>query len=227
MSQKNVYPIQCPQCGSQQDEELYDSIDVADDPGLKKDLMENKLNAVGCKSCQHSFRIDKNLLYNDPARNLMIYLKPTPIDQHQEAEEEFRVVLQDLEDALPEGKPMPDVDLVLSRVELVERIFLRESGLNHRVIEYVKYMIYTQNLDQIMPEDKNLLFNAQDGTDEQLCFVVQDAASHKLESLLHYQREGYDTVLELLEQDGENSLVAQLFPGPYMSARAYLMGDEI
>lgn len=227
MSQKNTYPIRCPQCEGQQDEELYDSIDISADPSLKALLLENKVNVVTCVGCGHQFRVDKNLLYNDPNRKLMIYLKPTQVDQHSEAEDEFRSVIQDLELSLPEENHLPNVELVLSRIELVERIFIHEAELNQRVVEYVKYMIYTQNLDQLMPEEKALLFNAQDSTDEELCFVLQDVQSQKLESVLQYKRQGYDSVLELLEQDGENSLVAQLFPGPYISARAYLMGEEI
>lgn len=227
MIQQNSYPIQCPQCKAQQDEDLYDSIDVAEDPNLRTLLLENRINLVSCQKCKHQFRIDKNLLYTDPKLSLMVYLMPTSIDDHREAEENFEKVLEDLYGALPPEQKMPKVDLVLSRVELVETIFLAETGLDRRAAEYVKYMIYTQNLDQLMPEEKALLFNAQDSNDENLVFVVQDVSSQKLESVLQYKREGYDMVMELLEQDGENSLVAQLFPGAYISARAYLMNEEI
>jgi hypothetical protein len=136
-------------------------------------------------------------------------------------------VLEELRAIVPEGNDFPDVDLVISRVELVERVFSREADLNPRVLEYVKYLIYTQNLDQFMPEEKILLLNVQDCTEEHLSFVVQDAETRKLETMLQYSREAYDSLLELHEQDREHSLVAQLFPGPYMSARAYLIEDEV
>jgi len=227
MAQTNTYSIRCPECGAQQDEMLYDSLDVTQEPALRRLLLENKLNVVACGSCGHSFRVDKNLLYHDAGHGWMVYLHPEKVENHRQAEEEFRGVLEDLRAVLPEGRELPEVDLVLSRVDLVERIFAREADLVPRVLEYVKYLIYTQNLDQFMPEEKVLLLNAQGCDAEHLSFVVQDLETRKLETMLQYQREAYESLLELYEQDREHSLVAQLFPGPYISARAYLIEDEV
>lgn len=227
MAQTNLYPIRCPSCGAQQDENLYDSIDVGKEPDLRRQLLENKLNAVTCNQCSNSFRIDKNLLYHDSREGWMIYLNPHSTENSDQAISEFRDVLEDLTSVLPTGQSLPDVDLVLSRIELVERIFVREAGLHPKVVEYVKYIIYTQNLDQFMPEEKAILLNGQECNEEQLCFVVQDVETHKLETLLHYKRETYNNLVELLIEDDETSMVNQLFPGPYVSARAYLMQDEV
>jgi len=227
MSQTNVYPIHCPQCKAQQDEVLYDSLEVNSEPELRKRLLENKINRVNCASCGFDFVVDKQLLYHDGEGGWMIYLSPNPPEQAKQAEEEFAAVLKDLRAMAPNDSNFPEVDLVLSRIEMVERIFVREANLNPRVIEYVKYLIYTQNLDQFMPETHALLINGQECTEEQLCFVVQDVASKKLESLLHYKRESYEDLLELWVQDGELSLMHQLFPGPYLSARGYLIQDEV
>jgi len=227
MAQTSTYPIQCPECKSQQDEVLYDSIDVGKEPELRKQLIENKLNRVKCTSCHFEFYVDKNLLYNDSRGGWMIYLTPHAIEDSETAIAEFDKVLEDMSGLLPSGKSLPPIDLVLSRIELVERIFVREAGLDPRVIEYVKYLIYTQNLDKYMPENSALLVNGQECNEENLCFVVQDVETRKLESLLHYKRETYEDLVELLAQDGELSLVQQLFPGPYTSARSYLIQDEV
>ncbi len=227
MAQTNTYSIRCPQCSAQQDEILYDGIEVTSEPALRRMLLENKLNLVTCASCGYAFRVDKNLLYHDEAHGWMVYLHPARMEEHRQAEEQFRTVLDDLRAVLPSGRDLPEVDLVISRVELVERVFAREAGLDPRVLEYVKYLIYTQNLDQFMPEEKVLLLNAQDCNDEQLCFVVQDVETRKLETVLQYQREAYDSLLEIHQQDLGHSLVSQLFPGPYISARAYLVEDEV
>lgn len=227
MAQTSTYPIQCPECKSQQDEVLYDSIDVGKEPELRKQLIENRLNRVKCNACAYEFYVDKNLLYNDSREGWMIFLNPHPIDKADTAISEFDKVIQDMKDLLRSDDEMPEVDLVLSRIELVERIFVREAGLDPRVIEYVKYLIYTQNLDKFMPENYALLLNGQECNEENLCFVLQDVETRKLESLLHYKRETYDDLVDLLIQDGELSLIQQLFPGPYSSARAYLVQDEI
>jgi len=227
MAQTSTYPIQCPECKSQQDEVLYDSLDVGKEPDLRKRLIENRLNRVKCNACSYEFYVDKNVLYNDSKEGWMIFLNPHPLDKSKDAINEFDKVLKDMKDLLPSDEKMPEVDLVLSRIELVERIFVREANLDPRVIEYVKYLIYTQNLDKFMPEGYALLLNGQECDQENLCFVLQDVETKKLESLLHYKRETYESLVDLLAQDGELSLVNQLFPGPYSSARSYLIQDEI
>jgi hypothetical protein len=227
MSQSNTYPIQCPECKGQQDEVLYDSLDVGSEPELRKQLIENRLNAVTCASCGAVFRVDKNLLYHDSTAGWMIYLQPGDPEHPREAVDAFDSVLRDLQGVMPSGSKFPEVDLVLTRIELVERVFVREAGLDPKVLEYVKYLVYTQNLDQFMPETHELLFNGQESTEENLCFVVKNVQDGKLETLLQYKRETYDSLMELFVQDGELSLVHQLFPGPYVSARSYLMQDEV
>lgn len=227
MAQTATYPIACPECKSQQDEVLYDSIDVANEPELRKQLLEHKLNRVSCASCNFSFHVEKPLLYDDSDGGWMIYLQPARIEEAEAAIAEFDQVLKDLSGLLPANEQLPPVDLVLSRIELMERIFVREAGLDPGVLEYAKYLVYTQNLDSFMPETHALLLNGPECNEEHLCFVVQNTDTRQLETLLHYQRDTYDSLVELDLQEGDQSLVRQLFPGPYISARSYLMQDEI
>jgi len=227
MAQSTSYPIRCPQCKGQQDEVLYDSIDVGKEPELRKSLIEHRLNAVTCASCGMTFRVDKNLLYHDSQAGWMIYWQPGDPEHPEATVRDFDQVLDDMRSVLPSGQELPEVDLVLTRMELVERIFVREAGLNPKVVEYAKYLIYTQNLDQFMPETHEILFNGQESDEEHLAFVVKNREDGKLETLLQYKRDTYQSLLELLIQEREVSLVNQLFPGPYASARSYLMQDEI
>ena len=225
MSQKHTYSIRCPKCGKEQKIDLYESINVQATPELKTKLMANELNVLTCDDCKLSFRVDKPLLYNDPAHHVMIYLIPMDEQVFDEGEREFADSLQRLTGLLPEGIDTPDVCLVFSRSELVERIFLFDAGLDERIIEYIKYMIYTNNLEKLNPKEKNLLFDAEDSTDEKLCFVVQDAPSRRLESLLHYDRKTYDALAEMFDEDEQTATLLELFPGPHVSARALFLKE--
>ena len=71
--------------------------------------------------------------------------------------------------------------------------------------------------------EKNLLFNAQDSTPENLCFVVQDVASRKLERLLYYNRKAYEELCAMFSGAEQAQALRKLFPGPYVSARAVLL----
>ena len=225
MSQKSAYKITCPKCGHEQPVELYEAVNVQEEPELKLQLMANELNAVACEKCKLSFRVDKPLLYSDPKQGLMVYLIPLSEDNFTDGERQFTESLQKLNSALPDGVEAPDVSLVFNRAELVERIFLFEAGLNERIIEYVKYLIYSKNLDKVDPMKKNLLFNVEDSNDESLCFVVQDAESKQLEAMLQYDRKTYDALVEMFDQDEQTSTLLELFPGPYISARALFLQE--
>ena len=225
MSQQKTYPIRCPKCQHEQDLDLYESINVKTNPELKTQLMSAQLNTVVCEKCAASFRIDKPLLYHDPSRKLMIYWIPTKDNDIAAGQKQFTECLSQLNTLLPQGLDAPEVHLVFSRTELVERIFLFEAGLNERIIEYIKHMIYLKNNAKLDPARKALLFDAEDSTPEMLCFVIQDVATKQLESLLQYSREAYTALCEVFDNDEQTAVLFEMFPGPYISARACLLKE--
>lgn len=226
MAQQSNYPIRCPKCGHEQTVSLYDAIDVKAEPALRAQLMENKLNSVTCAACGFSFRVDKNLVYSDPARKLLIFWVPTSENNFALGEEQFISMLRDLSGLLPDDVHAPSVHLVFTRVELVERIFLIEAGLDERLVEYIKYSLYTRNAERIAPEQKLLLFNATDSTPEHLCFVVQDSGTRQFEAVLQYSRDAYTALGETFESGEKSADLLELFPGPYISARALLLRER-
>ena len=206
--------------------ELYDSVNVGLEPERRDELMANTLNAVECPGCGFSFRVDKPLLYNDPTRGFLVYCLPAEDPLQEDAEQAFGGELAACARALPTDIAPPEVHLVFSRSEMVERIFLLETDMNPRVVEYIKYSIYVQNIEQVDPAEKRLLFDAEDSNEEILCFVVQDAASHRLESMLHYSRSAYQGLCEMFDQDEQTPGLLELFPGPSISARALLLRES-
>ncbi len=220
---KQTYPIQCPQCGAEQEAELYDAINVTEAPLLREALMNNTLNQVECPHCGFAFRVDKRLLYHDPERGLMIYWFPGQESSYQTNKTEFLTAISALNAALPDEFDPPTVHLVFSRVELVERIFLLEAGLDERVIEYIKHMMYTRNLEKLDPQAKAILFNAQDSNERALCFVIQDLDTQQLEGVLEFDREAYEGLVAMFDEDEKTSTLWDLFPGPYISARSLLL----
>jgi hypothetical protein len=226
MSAQNTYTIHCPRCGQDSAVQLYESINVKTDPALKEALMRNRINQVTCPGCAFEFRVDKQLLYSDPDRRLMIFWMPAKPEGWAEGEDRFGELVRDMGSALPDDVNAPDVQLVFSRVELVERIFMAEAGLELRLIEYLKHIIYSRNAGRLDPAAKVLLFNAQDSTDEVLCFVIQDAASGRFEAVLHYSRDAYQALAEMFGSHEKSADLLALFPGPYISARAVLMKDK-
>jgi len=161
MSISKTYSIRCPECGREQAVELYDSINVAQEPNLKNELYKNRLNRVRCIGCDTSFRIDKPLLYHDADRNILIHWMPDTVMSREEILDEFDRTMEDLRGALPPDMASPRVRLVFTRAELVELVFIIEAGMEERVVEYIKYTIYARNMDRLPPAEKQLLLNVQ------------------------------------------------------------------
>lgn len=225
MSRSKSYNISCPTCGLKQDVELYEAINVSTDPQLKDALMQNWLNRVECPDCNATFRVDMPLLYTDPKHNIMIHWIPESEEMpHDRILEEFEQTLDRINEVVPDDVAVPSLRLVMSRVELVELIFMIEHGFNQRVVEYVKYSIYTRNMDKVDPHQFRLLLNVEDSTDEELCFVMQDSVSQELGGLLRYGRSAYQSMCELYEESPDEFL--EMFPGPYISARNLLLEEE-
>jgi transcription elongation factor Elf1 len=223
MSAAKTYNIRCPHCGHQQSVELYDSINVSQQPDLKTALFENRLNRIQCESCEASFRIDKPLLYHDPDRNILIHWMPDTAVSREEILDEFDKSMEELRTALPEDIEPPRVRLVFTRAELVELVFILEAGMEERVVEYIKYTLHTQNMKRVPPAEKQLLLNVQDSTAEELLFAVQNTETFELEDLLRYPRSAYRNMIDMYRKNPEE--FTELFPGPYISARGVLTAE--
>jgi len=223
MSAQKTYSIRCPQCGHEQNVELYDSINVSQQPELKNLLFENRLNRVECEDCDANFRIDKPLLYHDPDRNILIHWMPDNAISRDEILDEFDKSMEELREALPDGMEPPRVRLVFERVELVELIFIVEAGMEERVVEYIKYTVHSQNMKRLAPEKKQMLLNVQDSTADELLFAIRDVETSELEEVLRYSREAYRGVRKMYKDNPDEFI--ELFPGPYINARAALLEE--
>ena len=207
--------------------ELYDSILVDEEPELRAALLQNRINRVECRECGKSFRIDKPMVYQDREAGVFIQYDPLVGGRTlEEAEETFRAARKELERLLPPDVAAPEMHLVVEWSELIERVFSEEEGLDARLLEHVKYMMHQQNPEKLPADKKGLLFDAQDSTDEQLCFVVQDRATKKLEAVLNFARKDYEALADVFG-DGEGArLLMEQFPGPYLNGRLKFLADS-
>ena len=226
MSQKRKHEIACPLCGQEQRVELWDSINVDSDPELREALLLGRINRVECAGCRKSFRIDKPLIYRDREQDIFIHFDPLVGGRTlPDVEKSFREAMGELNRLLPKDVPAPEAHLVVEWSELVERVFLLEEGLDARLVEHVKYMMFQQNADKLPAATKGLLFDAQDSTDDQLCFVVQDRATRKLEAVLNFARADYEALLNVFDSDDQLALLEEQFPGPYLNGRLRYLQD--
>ncbi|HPT17716.1 MAG TPA: hypothetical protein PK388_10565, partial [Kiritimatiellia bacterium] len=59
----------------------------------------------------------------------------------------------------------------------------------------------------------------------QLCFVVQDRATKKLEAVLNFARADYEALVNVFDSGDQLALLDEQFPGPYLSGRLCFLKD--
>ena len=222
-----MHEIACPFCGREQAVELWDALVADEDPDLREALLAGRINRVECAGCRKGFRVDLPLIYRDREQDIFVHFDPlTGGRTLEDAEKSFREAMGEMNRLLPKDVPPPEAHLVVEWGELIERIFLLEEGLDARLVEHVKYMMFQQNPDKLPADKKNLLFDAQDSTDDQLCFVVQDRATKKLEAVLNFARADYEALVNVFDSGDQLALLEEQFPGPYYNGRLRFLQDQ-
>ncbi|MFC1467664.1 CpXC domain-containing protein, partial [Verrucomicrobiota bacterium] len=179
---------------------------------------------IECEECDFSFRADMPVLYTDLEKGIIIHWIPLHNQPLEQLQQEFGESQEEMRRELPDGTPVPRLQLVLTRVELIERIFLLEQDLDERLIEYVKYLIYQNNASRVPAQDKNLLFNAQKSDDNNFCFVVQDINTASFDEILSYPRSQYQKLKNKFMADDDE--LTAFFPGAYKNARLALLEQQ-
>src|SRR4030042_2389546 len=68
--------IKCPNCGNEQEQIIYASINVELDPEIKEKLLHSEINFFKCVFCSKNTLIASDLLYHDPIKEFVIWFKP-------------------------------------------------------------------------------------------------------------------------------------------------------
>ncbi|HDL77671.1 MAG TPA: hypothetical protein ENG36_02770 [Lentisphaerae bacterium] len=219
--------LKCPHCGGEFEAFLVEVVDASRFPELKTRLLRNELNRVTCPQCDYMFLVESELLYRDPERRLMIYLMPGAGERWREAEKIVKSLLVNyLAEFGGSAEPLPEVQLVFSRTELIERIFILDKGYDLLAIEYIKYLIYTRNAGKVNPRSKQLLFNAEDSDERALWFVIQDIPTRRLEGVLKFEHKAYRAICETFREEPHTRMLRSLFSGPVINARLRVLSDE-
>lgn len=173
MSKTHLMKITCPKCKKESDFTVWDSINVQQDPDMKKRILNGNAFLFKCPDCKDETHIFYTMLYHDMNKKLMIYLLPDDREQIKAA-----AGYLDEADTTDMGIGIPDLTkgysyrIVTSPNELQEKICIFDSGYDDRVIEIIK-VLYLGVMAEQSPDKKvdDILFDPGTGSDARIVFI--------------------------------------------------------
>ena len=131
-----IYDVECPGCGNNFRMDPQEFCDVTDDPDLKQRIIEGDFFMNICPECGAMVIVEYPIMYIDQNRGLKVYMAP-------DHEPDLVDQMNSLEVKDPDEKDM-ELRVAASGVALMEKILIREAGLDDRVIELYKFLIWDQ-----------------------------------------------------------------------------------
>ena len=146
----------CTACGAQKENEVFQSINAAENPELKARLVSGDLFTWECPQCGKTNLMRYPLLYHDPQERLMLVLSDAPLAAEN----------------LPEGYTGRQVR---TPGELIEKVKIFDSGLDDIVIELCKWVSCRE-----LNIDAEMRFLQLGGADQQMTFTYPQSGGMQL-----------------------------------------------
>lgn len=129
---KNI-EFKCPECHESFYADIYPSINVQMDEGLKNKVLSGQLFDFECTHCHSTFHVPYPVLYHDMEKKLLIQFT-------QEAD------LSKTKEVLDRVEKREDytIRIVDSYRNWIEKILIYENGLDDRIMELYKLLVLSQ-----------------------------------------------------------------------------------
>ncbi len=188
--------INCPNCNSSYVAEIYQIIDVGQNPQLKHMFLNGQLNLAQCSVCGAATRVTTPLLYHDPEHELFMVHVPMEMGlQHSEQEKLIGQLVRQAMDSLPPEQRrgyMLQPQTVMSMQSFLEQVLATE-GVTPEMIARQKEQ--TELLQVLLSADQNV--------EDQLIHDREDEIDGTFFAML-------TSVLEAAERAGQESQVLKL-----------------
>lgn len=209
MDEKFASTITCPKCGTKHNAELWAVVDVDKDPALKDKLITGELFRFFCPRCGYRALVNHSFLYRCESRHLFIWYAA----DEQTFSEACLNMTQQMKASfvLPAGQ-QDRCRVVASRRALVEKLLIDDSGLDDRVVEIIKVLLYLRRTET----EKDV--SIQD--------VVFDRNVENVPHIRFLHTDGTSAVMEIpeklvrdVERNARDILAGQLGHEPVVDAR--------
>lgn len=155
MSSYKEHSISCPKCGAYGKFITWDSVNTDITPALKEKVLSGEIFRWTCPECGETFTVPYPLLYHDMKRKFMVYhLLERKEIQRENGEEDMMTFFAS-------GSFKNNGYLLRSTYSIDdfrEKIAQLDSGLDDRVIEFLKYYLTHHDESKKVPDGAILRF---------------------------------------------------------------------
>jgi len=168
MSEMRTVDWACPKCSTKCKITIWNSINVDLDPELKDKIFSDELFIWECPECGQKTLVPQNFLYHDMGRKFMLFFNF--FDEREKDEKRYATPQHPNESNESNDLPWMEgytLRSVYGLLNLKEKIFILEHGLNDIAVERQKYMISHLAIPEIAEKGYKLLFGKidKDATD--------------------------------------------------------------
>lgn len=184
---KNI-ELQCPECHESFHADIYPSINVQMDEGLKNKVLGGQLFDFECAHCHSTFHVPYPVLYHDMEKKLLIQFTPeTDLSKTKE-------VLDHVD-----KKEDYTIRIVDSYRNWIEKLLIYENGLDDRIMELYKLLVLSQ-YDDVSNLNGLYYWNIQTLQEPHYVLVLDEKKSDKIH-FMPFNLEVYKQVEEVFLPD--------------------------
>ncbi|MDT8391355.1 MAG: CpXC domain-containing protein [Lentisphaeria bacterium] len=208
--------VACPACQADVDVTLTYSI-TPGTPDFQR-LFEGKVNQGVCPSCGTVFAVSIPLVFRDDDSGLLIY--QMPLDDHSawpEVEQQVRTMADEIFAGM-DADTRPDCRVTFHRRNFIEKIAAFAAGFDDRLLEYIKYQLYSREDDPVDHIRYELLLDFSRDDEENLVFLLFNRETGDASAAAYIPMSTYDSLEDAFQGDsGLAEELDTLFPGVYVS----------
>lgn len=160
MSNYKEITVNCPKCGAPGKFIVWSSVNVDVTPNLKEKVMSGELFKWTCPDCGETISIAYPILYHDVRKQIMVYNLLEREDKKQEPDSLDKIAKDFMHKIASSNFSNSGYMLryTYSIDDFREKIAQLDSGLNDRIIEFLKYYLLHLHKTDNVPEGAELRF---------------------------------------------------------------------
>ncbi|MCQ2497226.1 MAG: CpXC domain-containing protein [Lachnospiraceae bacterium] len=187
MSIKNERTIKCPKCGKEFKVNVWNSINLSENPELKEKVLSGEVFQATCDECKEVAFLEYNMLYHDDENDMMLHLVSGELTDQQVIDSYIKAT-----DVLKIAREEYIMRITKSPEQLREKVYIFDQGLDDRAIEIMKLVILSKIKNEVKADIEEIILRTEKDNEEPKMFLFR--TSEKKVGSVPFIKELYEDI---------------------------------